>query len=127
LSSDTIIIYSLVALNLVLYSMLIFGYARTKRPLAIPDIQSANEVFAFLENSFKATFPEIQDGFTWPELISKAKSTALASPIDWRKVQAAVSDYEASRYGQKSEPTDFASRELLKLAVLLRRSGRVNS
>jgi hypothetical protein len=126
LISDSTLIYSLVALNIVLYGLLLFGYVR-RRTVPIPELKTANEAFAFLENSFKLSFPGIPDGFTWPELISKAKDTALASPVNWQKVQTAVSDYEAYRYGQKSEPLGSDSDEILKLGALLRKRRKVNS
>lgn len=126
LFSDSILIYSLLALNIVLYGLLLFGYIRS-RLVPIPALKSANEAFAFLEKSFKLTFPDIPDGFTWPELISRAKDTALDSPVNWQKVQAALSEYEAYRYGQKSEPASSDSNEILKLGVLLRKHGKVNS
>lgn len=110
-------------MNIILYGLFLLGYIRTKQPKPLLDRKSASEAFGFLERSYKFTFPEARDGFTWAELISRAKNTDLgAADVNWKKVQRAVKEYEASRYGNKPEPGDFDAGEILRLSFLLQKT-----
>src|SRR5579872_3021102 len=117
LASTDLTFYALVGINVVLYGMMVVGFLRGRVFARMPKVRSAGEAFAFLEGSFKARFPEVRDGFTWSEAISKAKKTNSSSIVDWKKVEAAVNEYEAYRYGQRNEPSNVETEEILKLGV----------
>jgi hypothetical protein len=120
LPSDLIIVYSLVAVNVLLYGFMLFGYIRGRTVYAPPKITRASDAFAFLEKSFKISFPEIRDGFTWSEAIVKAKNASPSFAINWRAVNVAVGKYEAYRYGEKVEPDEADVQQIMQLALWLR-------
>ena len=116
----TPILYSLGVLNIVLYVMLIIGYIKSRKP-SIPEVSNINEAFEILENSFRKSFSDLPNGFTWAEAISRAK--ALELKVNWKEVDNMVKKYEAYRYGD-IDPGRVNPREILKLAVVLPRGVR---
>ncbi len=87
----------------------------------MPEVQNAIEAFAYLEKSFKKTFPEVREGFTWSEAISRAKQLPL--DINWEKVEKELVAYESYRYGG-NDRQKFDTYEILKLGIFLRSNVR---
>ena len=112
-----IILYSLVAVDIILYIVLFEGYLRNKRALRIPSISSPEEAFAYFERSYKRSFPNDQDGFTWGDALARARALSLRG-IDWEKVEGTVRQYEAYRYGGV-ETQKIDTYPILKVAMLL--------
>jgi hypothetical protein len=84
-------------------------------------VSNVDEAFAFFENSYKQTFPEDQDGFTWREAVSKAARMVELKNMEWDKVQKSLRDYEIYRYSGKSGGGEkIDSFPILKLGIKLR-------
>jgi hypothetical protein len=116
-ATDLVVVYSLIAVNVILYGLMLLGYVRGRKGAGSPGT-SPTEAFAFLESSFKSRFPNVREGFTWSEVISKAKSDNPSMDVNWRRIETAVDAYEAYRYGQTNK-LDFDAEEIVKLGNLL--------
>lgn len=120
------VVYGLIPLDIILYIILIEGYLRQRRIFRIPKVSSVDEAFAFFESSYKQTFPEEQDGFTWREAVTKAARMAELKDVEWDKVQNSLREYEIYRYGTVRETknnvgsAEIDSFPILKLALKLR-------
>jgi hypothetical protein len=117
-SVDLVAVYSLMAVNVILYGFMLLGYVRGRKDAPAPKGVSALEAFSFLESSFKTNFPTVRDGFTWSEVVARTRIANPAMPVDWNKVESAVIEYEAFRYGEKNK-MDIDTREIVKLGGLL--------
>ena len=106
-----------VALNAFAYVSLAIGLVQWRRQrLTLP----ADPVAAFrlLEVNLKRAFPDISEGFTWREAISRARN--LKADIEWDKIEKDVNGYEAYRYGDGPVPPTPGN-EFLVLLKSLRR------
>jgi hypothetical protein len=88
--------YALIAANMVAYVLIILALlkGRTKR---FPENVTLEQAFRILEASLKESFPELPEGYTWKEIITKLRSTRMN--IDWWEVEDTLKKYEAHRYG----------------------------
>lgn len=115
-----LVIYALVAVNIVLYVMLFEGYLRQRRMFKIPKVATPQEAFTFFERSYKQLFPQDRDGFTWGEAVRKARRLAQLNDFQWDAVQKSLKKYEAYRYGGIGQEQEIDTSAILKLAILLR-------
>lgn len=118
------VLYGLVPLDVILYIILIEGYLRQRRMFRVPNVSGADEAFAFFEASYKQTFPEDEDGFTWREAVAKAARMVELKDVEWDKVQGSLREYEAYRYDAagktRKNGAEIDSFPILKLALRLR-------
>ncbi len=112
--------YLLVVFNVALYAAMIFGYMTIRKQPALR-ITSLREAFEFLERRLKRAFPDLRDGFTWNEAITRMKP--LYGNVDWVEVGGVFQKYEAYRYGGV-EPGDVQIEPIVKLAMKLPRGVR---
>ena len=108
----------LLALNAAVYLSLVAGLIARRRPPtpASEDIRSA---FVLLDGALRKAFPDLPEGFTWREGMTKAKKKGLQ--LDWKELDKTLRSYEAYRYGGADEPKSSQS-ELLRLVRALRSS-----
>ena len=100
LATDSLLIYILVGLNLVLYSFAGLQLARRRRNL--PRANSAQEAFAQLAEVLKSAIPSLPRGFTWREGIDRAMTAGVK--VDWQRLAAELGSYEEYRYGGRGAP-----------------------
>ncbi len=112
---DQVTFYSLIALNILVYSSLAFMVVRI-RHFSKPEVSNTVEAFQLLESALKERFPELPEGFTWGDAMSRLNQLSL--DIDWNRLEVALNDYESYRYGG-SQPGQTDPREVLRLASLL--------
>src|SRR5215470_8495458 len=109
---DQATVYSLAGLNAVVYGLLVFLLVR-RRYFSKPEISNTVEAFQLLELALKDRFPELPEGFTWRDAMSRLKPMNL--DVDWGRLEIALNDYESYRYGGSGlGSTD--PREVLRLA-----------
>lgn len=99
--------------------MLIERYRRKRKMFRIPKISSLAEAFEFFETSYKESFPQDQDGFTWTEAITKARKAVQVKDFEWENIQRTLRQYEGHRYGG-IEVTKVDTYPILKLAIAIR-------
>jgi hypothetical protein len=106
-----------IALNIIAYASLGLGVDRWNRQrLRLPSDPVA--AFSVLEASLRRAFPDIRDGFTWREAITRARS---ARPeLDWTRLEKDVDAYERYRYGDGEAPPAMGG-EFLQLLKAVRR------
>ncbi len=114
MASD-LVLYGVLVLDAAIYLFLFIGYLKTKEP-SIPEAIGITEAFQILERSLRRSFVDLPDGFTWNEVINKARLLDL--DIDWRAVERVLKQYEAYRYGGV-DPGIINTREILKLAMII--------
>ncbi len=117
LSTFDLIMYSLIATNVAVYSMLTFGYLRS-RFFKIPKVSDYSIAFGILEDALTRSFSDLPLGFTWEEGIARAKRLKLG--IQWNEVEGALRNYEKYRYGKEGS-MNGDTQEVLKLAYSLPR------
>src|SRR5438552_17561093 len=98
LPMDQITIYSLAGFNMILYGLFIFSIVR-KRYFSKPEISNTIEAFQLLEVALSERFPELPQGFTWGDAMSRLKQMDNLD-IDWGRLEIALNDYESYRYGR---------------------------
>lgn len=86
------------------------------RRFSRPEVSNTVEAFQLLELALKKRFPELPEGFTWGDAMSRLNQLNL--DIDWNRLEIALDDYESYRYGG-SQPRQTDPREVLRLASLL--------
>ena len=112
---DQITLYSLIGINVVVYALLAIAIIRI-RYFSKPEISNTIEAFQFLEVALREKFPDLPEGFTWGDAMSRVKKMNLN--VDWGRLETALIDYESYRYGG-SQPSSADPREVLRLAGLL--------
>lgn len=115
--SDSLVLYLLGAIDIALFAALILGYStiRKRKPLRITDLRQA---FDFLEKRLQQAFPDMREGFTWIEAMSRVKT--LCNREDWKEVDEVLQKYQAYRYGGV-EPGEVQVDSVVKLAMTLPR------
>lgn len=90
-----------IALNVLVYASLAVGLVQwRKQRVLLPS--DAVQAFQLLETNLKRAFPDITEGFTWREAVSRARN---AKPdLEWDKIEQDVNVYEAYRYGGAAAP-----------------------
>ncbi len=90
--------------------------ARRARRTRVKDI---SEAFAILEKSLHNAFPDLPEGFTWKEVVSRLKSLGITK-LDWWEIENTLKKYEAFRYGG-IEYSNINVQSILRLANSLPR------
>lgn len=117
---ESTLLYALVAFDIVLYAALVISYAATrKQPLL--RITNLREAFGFLEKRLKRAFPDLRDGFTWNEVITRVRP--MYDNVDWVEVDKVLQKYESYRYGGV-DPGDVQVDSIVRLAMTLPRRGK---
>jgi hypothetical protein len=118
--SNQVILGALLALNIALYSPLVFAALRRRRR----KVTASNLADAFnrLELALKEAVPDLPAGFTWEEAIARLRSSGVRT----EGMEGALRGYEGYRYGGLPLP-DLDFREVVKVANILGgiRHGRV--
>jgi hypothetical protein len=101
--------------NVAVYAAAAGGLIRAvkRRHLRITNIE---EAFAILEKSLEASYPELPEGFTWSEVVTRLKSSSIN--LDWSDVERTLRQYEAYRYGGIAY-RDVSVAAVLELAMKL--------
>ncbi|MGI0079554.1 MAG: hypothetical protein ACRECH_08015 [Nitrososphaerales archaeon] len=118
--SESVLFYALVAFNVALYVALIVGYV-ARRQQRILHITNLREAFNFLEKRLKRAFPDLREGFTWNEAITKVRP--LYSKADWVELDGVLRKYQAYRYAGE-DPGDVRIDSIVKLAMALPRGAK---
>lgn len=114
-----LLLFLFAPLDVILYVFMIQGYLKYRRLFRIPKVSNAAEAFIFFEKTYKESFSQEQDGFTWGEAIVKANNLAKLKDAEWESVQRSLRQYEAYRYGG-IEMKQIDPLPILKLAISLR-------
>jgi hypothetical protein len=113
--SDAMLIYELVALNVALYATILLGYFLTRR-IHVFKVTNLREAFEYLEVRLRRAFPDLRDGFTWNEAMTRIKR--IEGNVDWIVVERVLQKYEAYRYGGV-DPGNVRVDSIVKLAMML--------
>lgn len=119
LSSATMF-YLLIATNISVYVLAIVGIVRA-RLKAVTKVKSIEEAFGVLEKALKESYPDLPEGFTWNEVVTRLKSTN--QDLDWWEIERTLRKYEAYRYGGIVY-SDVNAEAVLKLAFSLPKGGK---
>jgi hypothetical protein len=108
-----------IALNVAVYLSLAaavvqWSRQRTPRPADAPG------AFRLLELGLKRAFPDLPQGFTLREGLSRARLAGL--DMSWEDIDRTVADYEAYRFGAEGAPS-LPQPELMRLVRALWRRG----
>ena len=95
-SSDFVLLYLLLGLNIAVYIVLAIGIIRNRRN-RLPKNPTVEDAFKYLEISLNRAFPNLPAGYTWNEVINKLKSLNLE--LDWFEIESTFKKYEDYRYG----------------------------
>jgi hypothetical protein len=95
-SSNLVLLYLLLGLNIAVYVVLAIGIIRNRRN-RLPKNPTVEDAFKYLEISLNRAFPNLPAGFTWNEVINKLK--ALNLELDWFEIESTFKKYEDYRYG----------------------------
>jgi hypothetical protein len=106
-----------ILLNVIAYIALAAGLLTWRRQRILPKPSNTEEAFGMLEKSLRHAFPDLRDGFTWREELSRAKR--LKPDLGWDSIEKDVSAYEMYRYGQNPPPKEVGV-EFLKLVRFLK-------
>jgi hypothetical protein len=117
--------YALIAANVVAYVLI--GVALLRRQEKLPKDVKLEQAFTILEKSIDRSYPDLQRGYTWKEVMAILKSAKpKIGEIDWIDLENTLKRYEAFRYGGVNyENVDPHS--VLRLAQKLQRRERVVS
>ncbi|MGI0090183.1 MAG: hypothetical protein ACREBS_00595 [Nitrososphaerales archaeon] len=103
--SDQTILYLLIAGNVIAYTLLIVAFSR-RRPAELPTNVTIEQAFKILESSLYECFPDLPEGYTWKEVMTRLKGLGTKSeliPIElmwnWSEIEFTLKKYEAFRYG----------------------------
>ena len=111
--------YALIAANVVAYVMI--GVALMRKDQKLPKDVKLEQAFTILEKSIDRSYPDLQQGYTWKEVIAVLKSAKpKIGEVDWTDLENTLKRYEAFRYGGVNyENVDAQS--VLRLAQKLKR------
>jgi hypothetical protein len=88
-----------VAIGVILIEYLMITVHLLQRRNAVPSDVSLRDAFIILERCLRQAYPDLPEGFTWKEAISKIKSSSGDEKTDWGEIDALLEKYEAFRYG----------------------------
>lgn len=109
-----------ILLNVLVYGALAGGILAWRAQQSLPKPRSLEEAFEMLEHALRHVFPDMKDGFTWREELSRARS--LRPDLGWSSIEQDLNAYETYKYGTQPPPKMFGV-EFLKLVKALRRMG----
>jgi len=107
----------LILVNLIVYASVAAGLIEGRRRSATI-VGGQEAIFRQLESVLKKRFPDLPEGFTMREGLSRVKSLGL--DLSWDPLERALEGYEAYRYGGGPAPSGTQP----ELARLIRRLGR---
>ena len=84
--------YALVIVNVLVYLLAIIGIIRA-RIRSAAQVKSIEDAFGVLERALKASYPDLPEGFTWSEVVTRLKSSKRG--LDWREIEQTLRKYEA--------------------------------
>lgn len=116
---NQILLYGLLIANALFYALLILGLF--KRRSSRPVVSNVAEAFALLETALKESLPDLHEGFTWREAISRVEG--ISPEVNWESLQNVLKGYEAFRYGG-FELVYTDPGEVLRLASALGKGAR---
>ncbi len=110
----------LIGLNVAIYAAVILGWFRA-RTYSLPKVESIQEALQLLERRLKRAFPDLPDGFTWREVVSRLRGLNLHfEELDWDRIESLFQRYEEYRFGGNEQAIhNMDVRLVLKLAVRL--------
>jgi hypothetical protein len=106
-----------ILLNVAVYGALGAGVFAWLRQPRLPNPRSSEEAFAMLEKSLRHAFPDLKDGFTWREALSRLKD--LKPDLGWESIDVDRKAYEEYKYG-RGPPPGKVGVEFLKLVRFLK-------
>jgi len=112
--------YSLVLANIVVYLLAVAGVVRAMLRKTV-HVGSVEDAFAVLEKALRASYPDLPEGFTWNEVLTRLKSSK--QDLSWREIDQTLRKYEAYRYGGVACP-DINVSAVLRLAQSLPKGER---
>jgi hypothetical protein len=94
-----------------------------ERKHRIPDVHTLDQALAILEKSLRRTFPDLPEGFTWQEVVTRLKAKHLKA--NWDEIENIMRRYEEYRFGGKEMALHGVSpRSVVKLAYRLPKGER---
>lgn len=113
----------LVAVDVAVFVALGAGLVARRR-ISVPRIEDPIRAFALLEESVKTSFPELGEGFTWREAVSRAIKARIEA--DWSEIVSELEKYEAYKYGGAGPPAGSMT-GVVNLAAILRARGEIHA
>lgn len=107
----------LLVVNAAVYLSLTAGLIQRRRWSSMIGQEDLTAMFGQLELALKKRFPDLPEGFTIREGISRVRTLGL--DLRWDRIESALEGYEAHRYGEEPLPST-AQPELMKLVRELR-------
>ena len=107
----------LIPVNVVVYASIAVGVIQGRRRRATVRPAGADSTFIQLESALNKRFPDLPEGFTIREGLSRARS--LEPDLGWDRIEKSLEGYEAYRYGGDLAPSGEQP-ELVKLIRKLR-------
>jgi hypothetical protein len=109
-----------VILNLAVYASLAAALLQWNRQ-RIPVPRDARTAFHLLEDALRRSFPDLPQGFTLREGLTRARQ---ADPgLKWEDIDRSLAQYESFRFGDGSTPS-LPIPEVMRLVRALRRMPR---
>ena len=105
----------LIALNVAVYASIAIGVIQGRRRRRITSPAGKDAVFSQLESALVRRFPDLPEGFTMREGLSRVRP--LEPGLGWDRIEESLEGYEAYRYGGDPAP----SGEQPELAKLIRK------
>jgi len=107
----------LVPLNVIVYASVAVGLLQGRRRSAAAMRAGDHTTFGQLESALRERFPDMPEGFTMREGLSRARS--FEPGLGWDRIEKSLERYEAYRYGSDAPPS-VEQPELAKLIRKLR-------
>jgi hypothetical protein len=107
------------ALNAIAYTSAGAGALQLRKQRQTKPVDSL-AAFQLFEVSLRRAFPDLKEGFTWREAVSRTRG--LTTDLDWVKIGGDLDLYEAYRYGGDPLPP-MPGIEFFRLLKALRRLG----
>ena len=104
----------LIPVNIAVYASIAVGLIQGRRRRASMQPSGIDMAFRQVESAVKERFPDMPEGFTMREALSRVRS--LEPGLSWDQIEKSLEAYEAYRYGGAPYP----SGERPELAELLR-------